>query len=299
MCWTGVKGVAQVSAKVAAKLLAVGVDVLLPEVKAVVVVFCLVQVVRQMKKDKKVSNELVGVALQKLERVEATMGKLKAKDFPQASPAMVGLMEAVVSLVEQVHSWEAEYYKFLKASEHKKAFAATLTAVDLNLEELLGEVAVGSFEGIQDLRALLREEVAHQRAALAEVHGMAAAQRASATEIRAVLAAAAEKQNQMASALEGMKAALAAGAPVAEAAAAAAEKAAAALSGGTAMALEATAELRQELLEDVAPAMLDALEKEGALTREAVVRAKEEILGKMEQMDSKIDKVHRSSAPMS
>ena len=121
---------------------------------------------------------------------------------------------------------------------------------------------------------------------------------AKAEELRGMLAAAAEKEDRMVSILEGMKVKIVEGASAAEAAAAAAE-AAAAVGGGAAMAAEEVAELRKEVLEGAVPALLDALEKEGALTREAVARAKEEILGKMEQMDSKIDKVHRSSAPMS
>ena len=102
-----------------------------------------------------------------------------------------------------------------------------------------------------------------------------------------MLAAAAEKEDRMVLILEEMEVKLAEGASAAEAAAAAAAEMAAATAAigvGAAMAPEAVAELHKELLEYVAPAMLDALEKEGALTREAVARAKEEILGQISEV---------------
>ena len=114
---------------------------------------------------------------------------------------------------------------------------------------------------------------------------------AKAEELRGMLAAAAEKEERMALILEEMKVKIAEGASAAQAAAAAAV--AAAVGGGAAMAPEAVAELHKELLEGVAPAMLDALEKEGALTREAVALAKEEILGKVADMGDKIEEVGR------
>ena len=110
---------------------------------------------------------------------------------------------------------------------------------------------------------------------------------AKAEELRGMLAAAAEKEDRMVLILEEMEAKLSEGASAAEAAAAAAAEMAAATAAigvGAAMAPEAVAELHKELLEDVAPAMLDALEKEGALTREAVARAKEEILGQISEV---------------
>ena len=113
---------------------------------------------------------------------------------------------------------------------------------------------------------------------------------AKAEELRGMLAAAAEKEERMALILEEMKFKIAEGASAAQAAAAAV---AAAVGGGAAMAPEAVAELHKELLEGVAPAMLDALEKEGALTREAVALAKEEILGKVADMGDKIEEVGR------
>ena len=115
---------------------------------------------------------------------------------------------------------------------------------------------------------------------------------AKAEELRGMLAAAAEKEDRMVSILEGMKVKIVEGASAAEAAAAAAE-AAAAVGGGAAMAAEEVAELRKEVLEGAVPALLDALEKEGVLTREAVTQAKEEILGKVADMGDKIEEVGR------
>jgi len=260
------------------------------------------------------------------------MKSLAGAIFPDDHPSLARVVHVLNDLEERARKWRESSklsQRFAltragitKACKYRESFQQLFALLDHALQELMSAVQVKSFSNITELRSDFRKETEKLNREFATAAAAAGEHAASQEEVlqalgnqnasfedllaasRAQAEALAEMESRLVNTLDSLKADLAAGREAAQAAAKAAAAAAEAMqehesnSGGGRGAADNTDEivaaLKANILNHIVPELLDALVREGNLTRAAVTEAKDAVIGEVRGLENTVQENHKS-----